>query len=102
MTPLRPLERAAVWIDVALGVLLVAVAGYLLVVSLGDRMESTSAYGGVYGLLGAVLLGPPGVLFLLGAVGMARRWRGRWWLHALPLLWPVALFAFGTAGGLLR
>ena len=99
---LTHLERAAVAVDAALGVALVAVAAVLLVQSLGARADPYSPHGGAFEMLAAVLLGPPGMLLLVAAVGVARRWRGRWWLHALLLLWPVALYAVGMAGGLLR
>ena len=97
-TPLRPAERAVVALDLLLGVALCAVAAYLLVVSLGDRMESTNPHGGAFGMLGAVLLGPPGVLFVVAALGVARRWRGRWWLHVLPPLAPALFIALADAG----
>ncbi|HEX9951038.1 MAG TPA: hypothetical protein VGB53_04660 [Rubricoccaceae bacterium] len=95
--PLRPLERAAIGADVVIGALLVGAAGYLIAAA-----YPVGPHGGAYEMLAAVVLGPPGVLLLVAAVGVARRWRARWWLHALPLLWPAGLYAAAMAGGLLR
>ena len=95
--PLHPLERVAVGADVVIGVLLVGAAGFLIA-----SAYPVGPHGGAFEMLAAVVLGPPGMLLLVAAVGVARRWRGRWWLHALLLLWPVALYAVGMAGGLLR
>ena len=95
--PLSTLERAAVGVDVVIGVLLVAAAGFLIA-----SAYPVGPHGGAFEMVVAVVLGPPGMLLLVAAVGVARRWRGRWWLHALLLLWPVALYAVGMAGGLLR
>lgn len=93
-----PLERTVVVLDVVLGLALCAAAVYLYVVSTAGRMEATDPFGGAFGLLMATVLGPPGVLFVLAAVGVARRWRGRWWLHLLPLLAPALLAALAASG----
>ena len=61
-------------------------------------MEAADPHGGAFGLLAAAVLGPPGVLFVVAALGVARRWRGRWWLHALPFLAPVLLAALAESG----
>ena len=95
--PLHPLERVAVGADVVIGGLLVGAAGFLIA-----SAYPVGPHGGAFEMVAAVVLGPPGMLLLVAAVGVARRWRGRWWLHALLLLWPVALYAVGMAGGLLR
>lgn len=85
-------------LDVVLGLALCAVAAFLVVVGLGAQADPFAPHGGAFELLGALLLGPPGVLFLVAAVGVARRWRGRWWLHLLPVLAPAVLLALGDAG----
>ncbi|HEX8299265.1 MAG TPA: hypothetical protein VF594_08915 [Rubricoccaceae bacterium] len=98
--PLTRAERTVVALDAVLGVLLTGLG--VLFVALGISAWDAPPHGGGFEILGALLVGPPGLLLLLAAVGVARRWHGRWWLHALPLLWLAVLFAVGLGGGLLR
>lgn len=97
-SPLSGLERGVVVLDVVLGLAVCVLAGLSLAGGLAGAADPHDPHGGAWGFLGAVLLGPPGLLFFLAAVGVARRWRGRWWLHALPPLAPVLFMALGDAG----
>lgn len=92
----RPLswpERIVVIVDATVGGIVTALAGLLFAVSIGDEGGPGDPHGGSWGVLTAVLFAPSGLLLLLAAVGMARRWRGRWWLHLLPLLAPLGIYA---------
>ena len=97
-TPRTPIERAVVVLDVLLGVALCLLAAFLLAGSLADAADANNPHGGMWGYLGAFLIAPPGLLFLLTAVAVARRWRGWWWLHALPLLYPPLVLAAADVG----
>ena len=93
----RP-ERVAVAADVLLGVALCALVALMVAVGLRDRADPNSLHGGAFAFLGAVLIGLSGLLFLLAAFAVRRRRRGRWGMHLLPRLAPVALYLFGTLG----
>ena len=82
-------ERAAAAVAAVLEVALCGLAAVLIVSGLSQNADPDSPHGRAFAFLGALLLGPPGALFLLAAVGIARRW----WLHALPALAVLGLFA---------
>ncbi len=60
--------------------------------------RATDRHGMIFVFLGAVWLGPSGPLFFLAGSAVARRWRLRWVVQALPLLYPVAFLGALTAG----
>ena len=95
-------ERTVIALDVLLGVALCGLAVLMLRDGLRYAANPSNELGGTMGLFGAAIVGPPGLLFGLAAVAVARRWRGRWWFHLVPpLISPTVLLALelGLLGG---
>lgn len=100
LPPARPLswpERAVVAVDATVGIVVTVLAVLLFAASVGDESTPNDPHGGAWGLITAVLAATSGLAFLLAAVGVARRWRGRWWLHLLPLVLPGVVAMFGIS-----
>ena len=95
----RPLswpERIVVAVDAVIGTVVTVLAVALFVASYGDESTPNDPHGGAWGLITAVVVGPSGLALLLAAVGVARRWRDRWWLHLLPFVLPAVGAVFGS------
>ncbi len=60
--------------------------------------RGTDRHGAVLVFIGALTIGPAGVLFALAGVAMQRRWRLRWLLQLLPLAYPFLFFKALAAG----
>ena len=84
-------------LDVLLAVGFCGLAALLVVVGVQAQADPNAPHGGAFSFLGALLVGPAGLLFALAGAAVARRWRIRWGLQALPVLvlaWAV-LFGVG-------
>jgi hypothetical protein len=96
--PLRLWERVAVTVDIAFGLVLCALAAFLIVAALNPDTPE----GGWFEQFGALVSGPSGLLFLVAALAVRRGWRWRLELHLLPLFAPVVMVALverGLLGG---
>lgn len=89
--PLRPWERVVVVVDALLCAGLLLLTAFLVATAFPLAADPDSPHGGAFQILGALIVGPPGLLFGVAAVAVARRWPRRWWWHLPPLLY-VALF----------
>jgi hypothetical protein len=81
-------QRHLATADRALGILLTVLSGGFAYLWL-DARGGPDLHDTIFALVRAVWLAPSGPLFILAGTGMAARWRWRWVLQALPLLWLV-------------
>lgn len=96
--PLRPGERAVVVLDVVLGAALCALAAWLIGVGYETPATMQNPMEGMYLRFFGYSAAPSGPLFLLAALAVGCRWRGRWWAHLLPPLGSGLVFALGNSG----
>lgn len=91
---LHPAERVVAGLDTGLGAVLCLLAAVLYALSAGDQASVNDPHGGAFGVLGAFLMAPSGLLFLLAGHAVRRRWRFRWAIQVLPIAAPLVLLEF--------
>jgi hypothetical protein len=82
--------RLAVGANLLLAGLVLALGGVL---ALGWMRPGEDPHGGIFALIGALQLLPCGLLFLLSAHALWRRWRARWAVQTFPFLYVGAFSA---------